>query len=877
MTNTAAGPPLRKQYLDIKRRHPDAILLFRIGDFYEAFDDDARIVARELGIVLTSKPMGRNFRVPLAGVPHHSLERHLATLISRGHRVALCEQLSTEPVKGGPGRGLIERDVVRVVTPGTVVEPGLLESKANNYLAAYSTDGRRAGISYADVTTGEFAATEIDASDALGELRRIAPAEVLIPKSLTVKDDALPCFVTRREDDDFAAQAARAVLLKHFGTRSLAPFGVADSPLAAAAAGAILAYLRDTQSASAVQLTKLVRYHTGNFMLLDQQTLRSLEVLESVGGAPSLLETLDQTRTAMGGRRLRQWLRQPLLDAAEIARRHEHVAWLRDNARARAELLAALELVHDLERLSGRARAGLASAGEVLALGQGIAAIPRVRAVLRQEAARFGSLLASLPECEGVLRVIREALNDEPRSRGETVGVIRAGYSDELDKLRELLKNGRTVLAEMEQRERARTGIKSLRVGFNKVFGHYIEVTRPNLHLVPAGFTRKQTLTQAERFVTLELKEYESLVVNAQERIAELEAGIFRKVCVEIGKRRDEILSAAAALAHLDAAASFAEAADRYDYVRPNVIDAPLLRISQGRHPALERVVDEGRFVANDLSLGGEGSHDIALITGPNMSGKSTFLRQTALIVLMAQAGSFVPARSATVGLCDRVFTRIGLYDRIGSGESTFMTEMVETAHILNQATPRSLILLDELGRGTSTYDGLAVARAVLEHLHNHPNLRARTLFATHYHELTALADVLPRVENLHVEIAEEDGELVFLHRVSPGSAERSYGVYAAKLAGLPRPVVRRAEELLAEYESPARGVEVRVAGDVPARPSASAPLDAERQSRLIRALLDSDVNNLSPVEALMKLFELRRIAEEGGAEGGTVRAAKRA
>jgi DNA mismatch repair protein MutS len=877
MNTTATGPPLRKQYLDIKRRHPDAILLFRIGDFYEAFDDDARVVSRELGIVLTSKPMGRNFRVPLAGVPYHSLERHLATLIARGHRVALCEQISSEPIKGGPGRGLIERDVVRVVTPGTVVEPGLLESKVNNYLAAYSNDGRRAGLAHADVTTGEFAATEIDAADALDELRRIAPSEVLVPVSLKLKDDALPGLVTRREDEDFAPKTAREALLKHFGTRSLAAFGVADSPLASTAAGAIIRYLSDTQSASAGQLTKLVRYHTGNFMLLDQQTLRSLEVLDAAGGAPSLLQTLDRTRTAMGGRRLRQWLRQPLLDAAEIARRHEHVAWLRDNARARAELFAALELVHDLERLSGRARAGLASAGEVLALGQGIAAIPRVRAVLQQDAARFGALLASLPDCEAVLRVIREALNDEPPRRGETVGVIRAGYSDELDRLRELLKNGRTVLAEMEQRERARTGIKSLRVGFNKVFGHYIEVTRPNLHLVPSGYTRKQTLTQAERFVTLELKEYESLVTNAQERISELEAGIFRKVCVEIGKRRDEILTAAAALSHLDAVASFAEAADRYDYVRPTVIDAPLLRINLGRHPALERVVEEGRFVANDLSLGGEGSHDIALITGPNMSGKSTFLRQTALIVLMAQAGSFVPARSATVGLCDRVFTRIGLYDRIGSGESTFMTEMVETAHILNHASPRSLILLDELGRGTSTYDGLAVARAVLEHLHNHPALRARTLFATHYHELTALSDVLPRVQNLHVEIAEEDGELVFLYRVSAGSAERSYGVYAAKLAGLPRPVVRRAEELLAEYESPAGSIEVRVAGDVPTRPSASSQQTTEQQTRVVKALLDADINNLSPVEALMKLYELRRLAEETVKEGGTVRAIKSA
>ncbi|MFN2596921.1 MAG: DNA mismatch repair protein MutS, partial [Pyrinomonadaceae bacterium] len=741
---TTQGTPLRKQYLDIKRRHPDAILLFRIGDFYEAFDDDARVLSRELGIVLTSKPMGKSFRVPLAGVPQHSLERHLATLISRGHRVAICEQLSAEPVKGGAGRGLIERDVVRVVTPGTIIEPGLLQSKVNNYLAALATDGKRAGIAYADVTTGEFAATEIEASAAVPELQRIAPAEILIPFKLDAKDDDLPGFITRRGDEEFSPQHARSVLLKHFGARTLAPFRLANAPLATAAAGALVSYLNDTQPASAGQITRLTSYHTGNFMLLDAQTLKSLEVVESFGGAPSLLATLDATRTAMGGRRLRRWLKHPLLDIAEITRRHEHVAWFKENDKSRAEAFAALELAHDLERLSGRVRAGLATAAEVLALGQGIATIPRVRAVLQQDAKKFGSLLAALPACEGVLQTIRDAINDELPRRGGMVGVIRDGYSDELDKLHELLRNGRGYLAELEQRERARTGIKSLRVGYNKVFGHFIEVTRPNLHLVPDGYTRKQTLTSAERFVTLELKEHESLVTNAQERIAELETSLFRQVCAEIGKRRDEILAASSTLAYLDAIASFAESAARHDYTRPTLFDSAILRINAGRHPVLERLAPAGEFVANDCTLGGDGAPEIALITGPNMSGKSTYLRQTALIVLLAQAGSFVPARAAAVGLCDRIFTRIGLYDRLGSGESTFMTEMIETAQILHHATPRSLILLDELGRGTSTYDGLAVARAVLEYVHNHPQLRAKTLFATHYHELTELAAVLP-------------------------------------------------------------------------------------------------------------------------------------
>ena len=852
--------PIRRQYLEIKRRHSDAILLFRIGDFYEAFDDDARLLARELDIMLTSKEMGRNLRVPLAGVPHHSLERHLATLISRGHRVAICEQLTAAPVKGGAaGRGLIERDVVRVVTPGTVLETGLLQSKVNNYIAAFTSDGRRAGVAYADVTTGDFAATELDSSAAYAELQRIAPSELLVPKSFAEQASGLPGFVTRRPDDAFDPARARSVVQRHFGARSLAPFGLARWPLAAAAAAAIISYLSETQSNVAEQLTRLTSYNPEAFMVLDEQTVRSLELFQSAGGAPSLLATLDETRTAMGGRMLRRWLRQPLLDIAEIARRHEHVAWFASNERERAEASAALENVHDLERLAGRARAGLATPQEVLALRQSLEAVPRVRAVLQRDAARFGAALASLPACAPVLELIRAAVNDELPTRGEQAGVIRGGFSEELDSLRALLRNGKSFLAEMEQRERARTGIKSLRVGYNKVFGYFIEVTKPNLRLVPEGYTRKQTLAQSERFITLELKEHESLVLNAQTRIGELELGLFRHVCAEVGKAREEILAAASTLAHTDVVCSFASAAARWNYARPDVVDAGILRVRGGRHPVLERLLGSGEFVANDVELGGDGAPEIALITGPNMSGKSTYLRQAALTVIMAQAGSFVPAAAATVGLTDRVYTRIGLYDRIGSGESTFMTEMVETAHILHHATPRSLVLLDELGRGTSTYDGLAVARAVLEYLHNHPRLRPKTLFATHYHELTELAATLPRLRNLHVEIAERGGELVFLYRVSPGVAEGSYGVYAAKLAGLPRPVVRRAEELLREYEGGGAAEGGEAAAEALEQFDASA---WGRGARLVEELLRTDLDSLSPVEALMKLFELRRAAE---------------
>jgi DNA mismatch repair protein MutS len=853
-----ATTPLRKQYLEIKRRHREALLLFRIGDFYEAFDDDARLLARELDIVLTSKPMGKNVRVPLAGIPYHSLERHLATLIGRGHRVAICEQLSDTPVKGETGKNLIERDVVRVVTPGTVIEPGLLQTKSNNFLAAYSTDGRRAGIAYADVTTGEFAATELEAGAAISELQRIAPSELLVQRESAEADsDALPGFVTRCNQGFFEYDNARRMLFSHFKTRSLAPFGLQRWPLAATAAGAILSYLNDTQANVAGQLVRLTSYHTENFMMLDAHTLRSLEIFETSSETGSLLGVLDRTRTAMGARLLRRWLRQPLLDVAEIVQRHEHVAWFHAQKKARGELFAALDVMHDLERLSARARAQAASAQEMLALGQSLETIPRVRAVLQRDAKRFDSILSRLPLCEDAAKLIRSSIRDELPSRAsDATGVIREGFSEELDKLRELLRNGRTYLAEMEQRERARTGIKSLRVGYNKVFGYFIEVTRPNLHLVPADYTRKQTLAQGERFVTLELKEHESLVLHAQERITELETNLFRHISIEVGKNREEILNAAASLAYLDAVASLAEVAEEFNYTRPAVVDSPQLIIREGRHPVLERAAAD--FVPNDLELGGEGAPQIAVITGPNMSGKSTYLRQTALIVLMAQVGSFVPAREATVGLCDRIFTRIGLYDRIGSGESTFMTEMVETAQILHHASPRSLILLDELGRGTSTYDGLAVARSVLEYLHNHPQIQSKTLFATHYHELTELAGLLPRVRNLHVEIAEEGSELVFLYKIREGIALKSYGVYAARLAGLPKPVVRRAELLLDEYESGAG--EKRGAGDSGFN---QGPATSSRLAELTRAILEIDPNALSPVEALMKIFELRQLAEK--------------
>ncbi len=843
--------PIRRQYLEIKANHTDALLLFRLGDFYEAFDEDARLLARELDIVLTSKPMGKNMRVPLAGIPYHSLEKHLATLISRGHRVAICEQTSSVPVKNENGKGLINRQVVRTVTAGTIIEPSLLDSKSNNYLVSFFSDGQRAGIAYADITTGDFAATEIENKDALIELQRLAPAEIIIAETQeTFSNRDLPQFVTKLDAEIFELKNARKILSKHFHTKTLQPFGLEKMPLAVSAAGALIAYLNITQGDAAEQLTRLTSYDSGEFMLLDNNTLRSLEIFESASGA-SLLSIIDRTKTAMGGRLLRKWLRQPLLDCAEIFRRQEHLAWFKENREERENVVEILSNIKDLERLSSRAKANYISAYELGAFGKSLELIPKLKNILRKDTVRFGQILTHLPECLETAKLIESGISAElPLRQTEQVGIIRAGFSEELDKLRQTLRDGKGFLAEMEKREREKTGIKSLRVGFNKVFGYYIEITKPNLHLVPSDYTRKQTLLPSERYITLELKEHESLVIHAQERIVELENSLFRQICFEVGKNRPQILLTASTIAYLDAICSLADVAYTNNFSRPTVNETSLLRIKNGRHAVIEKLLGENEFVANNSALGGNGAPQIALITGPNASGKSTYLRQIALIVLLAQIGSFVPADEAVIGLCDRIFTRIGLYDRIGAGESTFMTEMIETAEILHNASPNSLILLDELGRGTSTYDGLAVARSVLEFIHNHPKLKTRTLFATHYHELAELEELLPRLENFFFVIEEKDELLTFKYTLEKGTALKSYGVYVAKLAGLPKPVFRRAEQLLQEYD--------KRHGD-----KTASNLQTSKTSEIEQKLSEIDTDALSPVEALMKLYELKALLKD--------------
>lgn len=843
--------PIRRQYLKIKAQHRDSILLFRLGDFYEAFDEDAITVSRELNISLTSKPMGKNLRVPLAGIPHYVLEKHLATLISRGHRVAICEQTSTVPVKGDDGKKLIKREVTRIVTAGTVIEPQLLDSKSNNYLVAFISDGNKTGIAYADITTGDFAVTEVANSEALNEISRIAPSEILICEtSENIVNYDLPQFVTKLDKKTFELKNARKVLSKHFGANTLKPFGLENSPLAVSAAGALINYLNEVQVGTADQITRLTSYDSHSSMIIDNKSFRSLEVFQSDSGA-SLLSIIDSTRTPMGGRLLRRWLRQPSLDATEIFKRQEHISWFVENTNENEKLRDILEQVVDLERLAGRAKANYITAYEVKRFGESLALIPEIKKILHKDSIRFGQVLTHLPDCGDVADFIDKGIADElPSQYTEQIGIIRNGFSDELDKLREKLADGKKFLSDLEKRERERTGIKSLRVGFNKVFGYYIEITKPNLHLVPGDYTRKQTLIPAERFVTLEIKEHESMVIHAQERAAELENNLFRQICSEIGRHRQKILLTAKTIAHLDAVCSLAEVAVENNFCRPTVNDTSLLRIKNGRHATVEKSLSEKnqQFIANDAALGGNNAPQIALITGPNASGKSTYLRQVATIILLAQIGSFVPADEALIGICDRIFTRIGLYDKIGSGESTFMTEMIETAEILHHATNKSLILLDELGRGTSTYDGLSVARAVLEFIHNHPKIQSRTLFATHYHELAELEDLLPKIENLHFEIEEMGKELNFKYKIARGTALKSYGVYAAKIAGLPKPVVRRAEELLNEYEK-----------DL----SINKKFDHKSSNELENFLSDIDADSLSPVEALMKIYELKKLVNK--------------
>ncbi len=867
--------PIRRQYLDIKRRYPHAIVLFRLGDFYETFDDDAKLCARELDLTLTSKPMGKNVRVPLAGIPYHALDGYLARLIGKGYKVAVCDQMG-DPAAA---KGLVDRQVVRVVTPGTVIEGHLLDERANNYLVALAFEAPskrtrtdtagRVGLAYVDISTGEFAATQVDRDALAAELSRLKPAELLLCEG--VDAPAFDATVTRLEPYFFEPETARSTLLEHFRVASLDAFGCGEMPLATCAAGAIIQYLAENQKAALAHVAALTTYNPTRFMLLDAQTRRNLEILGGSANLPanrrdadrhnSLIGVLDLTRTALGARLLRRWLGQPLFDVEAIRERQGGVAWFHESAVRRGAAGEVLSKMPDFERLLSRISTNMALPREVVALRGGLEQVPALRAVLDEAKnnVAIAALLSGLDPCEDLVSLIAQALEDEPAADPQEGGVVRSGFAPELDELRAITRDVRRYLAELEAAERLGTGIKTLRVGYNRVFGYYIEVSRANLALVPEEYQRRQTLVGGERFVTEQLKEYESRILTARERIGELESGIFRQVCAQVAAEGKRLLTLAAAVADVDVRLALAEAASRYGYCRPEVMAEGDIVVRDGRHPIVERTLSAGTFVPNDVHLSADESQ-IIVLTGPNMAGKSTYLRQVALTVLMTQVGSFVPAASAQIGLVDRIFTRIGAQEDIASGQSTFMVEMLETANILHNATPRSLVILDEIGRGTSTYDGMAIARAVVEYLHNRTDRAAKTLFATHYHELVALARTLPRVKNYNVAVTEEGGSVVFLHRIVPGGADRSYGIHVAELAGMPQPVIKRARDVLATLEAHSNGrspVRARGRSEAEQLPLLVPP------SPLVTELAALEIDGMTPLEAITKLYELREKARE--------------
>jgi DNA mismatch repair protein MutS len=863
--------PLRQQYLDIKREYPDCILFFRLGDFYETFDEDAEVAARELDLVLTGRPVSKNNRVPMAGVPHHAVENYVARLIEKGYHVAICEQ-TTEP----NGKTLVERAVTRVVTPGTVIEPELLSEKRANYLMAILPVGdaetglwQRAGIAYVDISTGEFAATELASENAailtLEELARVQPREVLLPQAWAQRGVTLPpgMSLTPYADWHFERGTAENALNLHFHTRTLDGFGVGEYPAGVCAAGAALQYLRDTQKNDLRQIVSLRAYSTASFMVLDPFTRRNLELTETIRSRKaqgSLLGVLDRTVTAMGARLLRTWISQPLLDLKRLNARLDAVESLATAEILRAEVRDALRGVTDLERLTNRLLIGKAGPRDLQALRNSLDSIPHIQRMIAG-LKPLEALARMMDACDDVRELVDRAIADDTPATLNNMGVIRKGYDAELDEIMEKTRGAREWIANLEPVERERTGITSLKVSYNKVFGYYIEVSQANAARVPSDYIRKQTLVNAERYITPELKEYETLVLNAEEQILSVERRLFDELCTQIGAQAKRLLETARGVAHLDAFASLADVASREGYVRPALTDDDLLVIENGRHPVVEQLLDGGfRYVPNDTHF--DSMSRIHIITGPNMAGKSTYIRQVAILTLMAQMGSFVPATKATIGLVDRIFARIGAQDEIHAGQSTFMVEMVETARLLSGSTRRSLLILDEVGRGTSTYDGLAIARAVVEYIHNHPNLACRTLFATHYHELTELPNILPRARNFNMAIDEQGDDIVFLHKVIPGGADRSYGVHVAQLAGLPRPVVERARELLAQLEAGSSDFappQVKRKRDNPGQMK----MFDDAPNPALSLLSGIKVDELSPIEALTKLYELKRLAGE--------------
>ena len=859
--------PMQRQYRAMKEKNKDCILFFRLGDFYEMFNEDAILAARELDLTLTTRDRGKpkEEQTPMCGVPYHSVDAYIARMVQKGYKVAICEQME-DPATA---KGLVDRDITRIVTPGTVTESCMLDENRNNYMACLYGEGGRFGLAFCDISTGAFFATTCpDQESVTSELGRFSPSEVLrfgqgvdgeaIQDALFLR---LSCCVDEGEESLFRAESCEALLSAHFGS-SLQELGLAAFPAAAVASGALLQTLKGLQKNDLSHIRQLQYYTGGRFMELDMDARRNLELTETMRSKEkrgTLLWVLDRTHTPMGGRLLRSWLEKPLLDSGEIGRRQAAVEELVENPILRGELEESLKQVTDLERVMTRVVTGTVNCRDLLGLARGFRALPGVKALLdKAGSGLLKRLNASMDSLEEYAQLIEDTIVDDPPLTIREGGIIRRGADQEADRLRDIMEGGSGTIAAIEAMEREKTGIRTLKVGFNRVFGYYIEVSKSFTDQVPEGYIRKQTLANCERYITQELKELENQVLTAKDRLTALEYELFTRLRSRLAQSAGQVQTTAAAVAAVDCLCSLAAVAVQRGYCRPQITLGPEISITDGRHPVVEAMLKDSLFVPNDTELGGR-DHQVSIITGPNMAGKSTYMRQVALIVLMAQMGSFVPAKSARIGLVDRVFTRIGASDDLASGQSTFMVEMAEVAAILKYATSRSLLILDEIGRGTSTYDGMAIARAVLEFAANPKRLGAKTLFATHYHELSTLEEKLPNVKNYNIAVKKRGEQMIFLRKIVPGATDDSYGIEVAKLAGLPSAVITRAREILAELES-----------DTPPTPGVKPPKQEDDQVSMLDltaqqvadTLRTINVETLTPIEAMNQLYKLRKMLD---------------
>jgi DNA mismatch repair protein MutS len=865
--------PMMERYHAVKAQHPGAMLLFRMGDFYELFFEDAQNASRVLGLTLTSRDKSSENPIPMAGFPWHQLDTYLQKLIQSGFRAAICDQVE-DPKKA---KGLVRREVTRVVTPGTLTDDQMLDPRQSNFLASLAPSKTGLGLAWLELSTGRFQLTDIDAAQLHDELARIRPAECIIPESAVQsgpladrRSDGHSIVFTTRPDWCFAREECRRLLNDHFGTKTLEGFDVEDTP-AVTAAGALLEYVRETSRSALPHILRLEYFRRQRHMIIDEATRRSLELTQTIRDNRrdfTLLGVLDDTCTPMGSRLLSEWIASPLADTTVITARQDAVSELHDNPSLREELRELLKQTWDVQRLTSRVATGRSSPRDLVCLARTLEQLPRLRSALAQRSApRIRQLEQNIELCPEVHSAITSTIVEDPPPSVSDGGVIRPGFSAELDEFRDLMRGGRQWMAAYQAREIERTGISSLKIGFNKVFGYYLEVTAANSEKVPADYIRKQTLKNQERFITPELKEYEDKVLRAEDRARVLEADLFNALRDQIARAVPQLLRTAEALAEIDVLASLAAVAANGRYCRPTLEDTPILDIRDGRHPVLDRLLPAGQFVPNDVQLGvlpdaqgNPGSGRIQIITGPNMAGKSTYIRQAALITIMAQIGSFVPAKSARIGLADRVFARVGASDELARGQSTFMVEMTETARILNAATSRSLVILDEIGRGTSTYDGISLAWAITEFLHD--EIACRTMFATHYHELTDLTTTLKQASNWNVAVRESNDDVVFLHRIIAGAAGRSYGIHVAKIAGVPKRVTERATSILASLENQHLNAEGR-----PRVPERETPVQRRRQKSLFESpedpvldeLRNLQVDHLTPLQALQELHRIRQ------------------